>query len=890
MKGSTVWKFVLTALLLVWSIAELTPLEDQPDFKAFILEQASDNRADLERLIARAEKSLEAGEARTLYLALRQQADAESTDLQAQFFPHIEISPKNLERKNASILKVLNQRSKANLRKGLDLAGGTAFTLRIDESLDDPRAAEARLEEAVEIIRARVDGLGVSEPVIRPEPPNRLEVQMPGLNLDKDPEAAEAITKAARLDFREVWRGTRFGSVGAAPPDAVVGSFERLKTEPWNPNSPEARYEVMVLESENPTTGEILQDKLYVKAIPAFSGEVEDAAAVISQTGGFEVSIDFTGKGGDAFGELTRQIDRVDRQRGNKGRLAIVLDGKLYSAPPLAGEPGEPNRAITGGRASISGQFSQREAVELANVLNNPLAFDLVIDDMSLISPQLAEDARQASVNAAILGAVLVVAFMIAYYVSAGIVAVVSTMLNVVVILGVLASIGATLTLPGVAAVVLTIGMAVDANILIFERIREEQQNGKTLGNALVAGYQKAFSTIIDANVSTLITALILYYLGTGPVKGFGITLAIGIGASVFGALVISRAFLETLIGTGLVKKLIPRRFDKPFDFVPMAFRQKAFIASWCIVAAGIGGIITKGADIFGIDFRGGAEVTFNFDPEARDDLSITTILEVAQRENLGEVQPTFEQILGQDIERLTVQVDAEQGRIDQVENALRAAFPEAGLEKASQSLIGPSVSESIRWNAVTSVVVALVGILLYVALRFEVGFGVGAVVATIHDVLMTVGIYVLLGMIGIGSGQFSAPMVAAILMIVGYSINDTIVVFDRIREELELRPDMTLFDIINLAVNRTLSRTLLTSVTTLFAATSLFVFGAGVIQDYSLVFIIGILTGTFSSIFIASPVFFWWHKGSRQHVEEREQTARTYEWEIGGTKEKAKT
>ncbi|MFO8027941.1 MAG: protein translocase subunit SecF, partial [Opitutales bacterium] len=238
-----------------------------------------------------------------------------------------------------------------------------------------------------------------------------------------------------------------------------------------------------------------------------------------------------------------------------------------------------------------------------------------------------------------------------------------------------------------------------------------------------------------------------------------------------------------------------------------------------------------------------------------------------------------YQSLIGQDREVLKIQTPFDQAR--PVLEVLQNAFPEAGLEEAGINQIGPSVSKSIQWNALISVICALGGILLYVALRFEVGYGVGAVVATIHDALMTIGIFVICGALGIFvSGQFTAPMLAAILMIVGYSINDTIVVFDRIREELELNPGSNLRNIINIAISRVISRSLLTSITTLLAATSLYVFGAGIIIDFSFVFIIGILTGTFSSIFIASPVFYWWHKGDRRHVEERELTPKRYEWE----------
>jgi len=279
--------------------------------------------------------------------------------------------------------------------------------------------------------------------------------------------------------------------------------------------------------------------------------------------------------------------------------------------------------------------------------------------------------------------------------------------------------------------------------------------------------------------------------------------------------------------------------------------------------------------NILGKDFTGGDEMTVNY----TEKLAVGDILRVAEENDLGDVTAIYQSLIGEDREVLKIQTPFDQAR--PTLEVLQEAFPMAGLEEAGINQIGASVSKSIQWNALWSVLCALGGILLYVALRFEVGYGVGAVVATIHDVLMTVGIFVICGQFGLFvSGQFTAPMLAAILMIVGYSINDTIVVFDRIREELELNPGSNLRNIINLAISRVFSRSLLTSITTLLAATSLYVFGAGIITDFSFVFIVGILTGTFSSIFIASPVFYWWHKGDRRHVEERELTPKRYEWE----------
>ncbi|MGB0290041.1 MAG: protein translocase subunit SecF, partial [Opitutales bacterium] len=452
---------------------------------------------------------------------------------------------------------------------------------------------------------------------------------------------------------------------------------------------------------------------------------------------------------------------------------------------------------------------------------------------------------------------------------------VLSALVNVVIVLGVLSSLGATLTLPGVAALVLTLGMGVDANILIFERLREELKLGKSIKNAAAGAFQKVTSTIVDANVTTLITATILIWLGTGPVKGFGYTLAIGICASIFCALVVTRFLIDFLIHRAGVKQVLGLKLlgEMKIDF--LKYRRPAFLASWSLVLAGVVSVVMHHDNIMGIDFTGGDEMTIAFEEKIEGG----ELDAAAEQLGLGEVNPVYQTLIGEEREVLKIQTRFDQSRA--VLEGLQNIFPDAGLEEEAITQIGASVSSSIQWNAIWSVIAALGGILLYVALRFEMGYGIGAVVATVHDVLMTVGIFVLFGALGIFvSGQFTAPMLAAILMIVGYSINDTIVVFDRIREELELNPGTNLRAIIVTAINRVFSRSILTSLTTLLAAVSLYVFGAGVINDFAFVFIVGILTGTFSSIFIASPVFYWWHKGDRRHVEERELTPKTYEWQ----------
>jgi len=439
--------------------------------------------------------------------------------------------------------------------------------------------------------------------------------------------------------------------------------------------------------------------------------------------------------------------------------------------------------------------------------------------------------------------------------------------MNVGIILGVMASLGATMTLPGLVGIVLTIGMAVDANILIFERMREELAQGKNLKNALAAGFDKAFMTIMDAHVTQLAICAIMIWYGTGPIKGFGVTLAIGVFSTMFSVLVTSHLIMEWLIEKEIIKKFPMMHLFNTNNFDFLKYAKPAFICSWLIVLLGVGVIVYKGERVYGVDFAGGDVVNVAF----KQRLEPAQIRAVADAAKIGEVNSSYVSPLGGGTETLKIETAFDQS--GPLFIALQKAYPQAGLDKVGESRIGPTIGKEVRKNALISVALSMLVTLLYVAIRFEFGFGIGAVVASIHDIIMTIGIFVLFDF------QFSAPMVAAILSIAGYSINDTIVVFDRIREELKLNPTMKLHSVINLALNRVFSRSIMTSLTTLLAAVALFIFGTGVMKDLSFTFIIGILTGVFSSVFIASPIFYWWHKGDRKHVEAHADMAPKYEW-----------
>jgi SecD/SecF fusion protein len=889
MNRSNSWKLIFTALLTAISVSLILPFEDQELGEYALTQVTSEANAsnhaghekfseviDNLRLQLPSDQPID-------YAALRDYGKRNRLDYSAYFNPPqgvlgtvgsriipMLVKPgirsthiKDRDKRNDLVLRTLLKKSQAAIKRGLDLRGGIAFTmeatdLNVSADLDQASGASP-MDKVVEIMSERLNAFGVAETIVRKKGDRAIEVQIPDLTTKQDPGIINELQKPAKLEFRIV------NTNSEAPVPVQEG-------EEWT-DEEGIPYVALLRSDAQPN-----ERPIWVRRLWSADGEIiAEAYPRQDQMGGWEVGLDFTPEGGQAFGDLTGRIaEMADLTTGMPGRLAIVLDGQLESAPSV-------KERIGGGSAVITGNFSFREAKMLSDILNNPLKVSLSIGEQYEVSPTLAAGALSSSLNACILGAVLVIAFMIVWYKAGGLVAVLSVGLNVLLVIATLSGIfQATFTLPGMAALVLTIGMAVDANILIFERIREELRSGKSSENALEGGYAKAFSTIIDANLTTLITASILIWLGTGPVKGFGITLAIGIATSVFCALFVSRLFLTLLIKTGVQNLISLQKIEKTelktsIDF--LRYRKGAFLVSWIVVAIGIFSVYSKKDTILGIDFRGGEELVAGF---------TETIgageLEQSLQSNpeLGEVQHVYRSEVGsgEGASRLVLQTEA--GKSREALAHLQKNFPDATLVEEGLSNIGGSVSEQIKRDAIISVSVALLGILLYVALRFEMGYAIGAVVATIHDILMTVGLFVLIGYLSDGalcSGQFTAPMLASILMIVGYSINDTIVVFDRIREELELNPVTNLRKIVVLAINRVLSRSILTSFTTLLAATSLWIFGAGIINDFAFVFVIGILTGTFSSIFIASPIFYFWHRGDRKHVEEGELLPK-YDWQ----------
>lgn len=692
------------------------------------------------------------------------------------------------------------------IRLGLDLQGGTSFLIRLVPQTENG-ITPALLEQAVEVIRKRIDQYGVTEPVITPQGQDRILVQIAGLDTKQIEEAKSQLQRVAKLEF-------------AIVDDGGAGRVQRIQAgeEIMDPSLVLKPYKISKDSKES--------TQILVKRRPALTGDYVTKAFAFFDQQGYGVSLELNGEGAKIFDEVARQ---------NKGRqMAIVLDGDIISAPVLQSDH-------YNGRAQITGNFSDKEARDLASALENPLRVPVQIEETRSVSATLGSDSIRSGVLAGVSGLVLVMVFTFLYYRFAGLVAVVGLLINIVLLLGTMAMFNFTLTLPGIAGIILTIGMAVDANVLIYERLREEMAAGKSLSAALTGAYDKAFSAIFDANATTLITAMILFWQATGSVKGFSVTLMLGIIASMFSALLFTRTAFRWLVEKGSLKSismldLVPK---KSFDF--LGKRGIAVVVSFLLIGGSIAVFAVRGEKNFGIDFRGG-------DLLIVDSAQALSIAEARTAINDSGVVIQFER----EGTKQVLTFRSPQGTSDDVLKQLTSVFPDRGIVSIGQDTVGPQIGLEFAKSALIALGLGMLGILFYVTLRFEFSFALGAVVALLHDVIITLGVFSLIG------GELSLVMVGAILTIAGYSINDTIVVFDRIREGFMQGERGTVQSLMNTSINETLGRTLLTGGTTLLSVGALYFFGGSVLRDFSFAILIGILVGTYSSIYVASPVVLW--------------------------------
>ena len=796
-------------MVVLWSLYELYPPKGRDLIQYF--QQRAQNHDDAFGAIMRQAKKLQAAAPEKPYDNLK--AAIGTNDL-TRYFPFFEA--KEEADPIRFILNRLQREAAGRIRLGLDLQGGTSFLVRMGTgSITNSSDTGAALSQAVEVLRRRVDRFGVAEPLIQPQGKDKILVQLPGLSAASQQDAIDSIKRAAYLEFRLVHPQSK---------------------ELLDQGMIEPGYEPMKLKEVR--DGRPVTETLLVKKRPELTGS-SISRAMVGRGNLGEPNIQFTlnSQGAERFAEVTRE--NVHK------RLAIVLDGEVRSAPVI-------QTPIEAGSGEITGQFDYKEAQDLANVLENPLRAPLSLESSSEVSPTLGRDAIRGGINASLYGTLAVSAFMLLYYLTAGMVANVALILNIIILLGVMCSVGTTLTLPGIAGIVLTAGMAVDANVLIYERIREELAKGKSLRGAIAAGYSRAFGTIFDSHVTTLISSVILIFMGTGPIKGFGVALTIGVAASLFTSLVVTRLIFDGLLQRGWLKTikmfhLIPSNLK--LDFMKLA--RPAFITSWAIITIGVAYGFHRGQGSFGRDFIGGDTTTCTFKQRVEEG-RLRSALEAAGIKD-PRIQYQKNLLTGAQTLRLDTLSDTNNIVLATLQKVAPGNFTSSGHEH-----VGASVGKDISRSALIACLLSLFGILVYVAFRYEFSFAIGAVLAVIHDVLMTIGLYCLSGR------EFSATTVAALLTMIGFSTNDTIVIFDRIRESLKLGVRGTFKEVMNLALNQTLSRTIITSGTVFLATFSLYIFGGGEINDFAFTFLIGIVTGTYSSIYIASALVLWWHKGQR--------------------------
>lgn len=658
----------------------------------------------------------------------------------------------------------------------------------------------------------------------------------------------------ARINFTEGNYGTPFVGFVLPKDTSIVGQYLR------NPDVTAAfPPELKILWGAKPN-----DDGLYalyaIKKNPlddeaALGGDViSDASQDFDEFGRPNISMAMNSEGSAEWARLTAA------NVGNE--IAIVLDNLVYSAPTVNGE-------IRGGRSEITGDFTIAEAKDLANKLKSgKLPAPARIEQESIVGPTLGAESIRAGVISLVSGLILVLLFMIFYYTGGGIIANIALVLNIFYIFGLLASLGATLTLPGIAGIVLTIGMAVDANVIIFERIREEVRRGKGVRLALVDGFKHSYSAIIDANVTTLITAFILFYFGLGPVKGFATVLIIGIFSSLFTAVLISRVIFDWMLkkdrNVGFGGKATIGAFSN-INTDWLAKRKLAYTISGIIILAGVIGFFTRGFEL-GVDFQGGRSYHVRFEQpvnaaDVREDLNevfgATPVVKTVGSAN--ELKITTAYLIdstGTDVDSI-VEAALMSGLAGYLPQDRIIDMDEFNERFVMESItVQPTIADDIKNRALVATIVALIGIFLYLLVRFKKWqFSVGALAALAHDVLIVLGVYSLLhGILGF-SMEIDQPFIAAILTVIGYSINDTVIVFDRVREVIGENSKRTLAQNTNEAINLTLSRTLITSGTTLLVLLTLFLFGGEAIRGFSFAILLGVLVGTYSSIFVATPV-----------------------------------
>lgn len=704
------------------------------------------------------------------------------------------------------IWKIYPPKDKINL--GLDLQGGMQLLLQVELDKVPADARADATERAVKIIRTRIDEFGVKEPVISKQGRDQIVVQLPGLT-DRD-RAKDIVAKTAHLEFR------------------IVSDNTELIQKAEAGTVPEG-YEYKQYKNSNGTTSSALLSK----EVLLTGDHLTTASVGFGQYGDPIVQIEFDSEGAKTFDKITFQ--NIGKQ------MAIVLDGKIHSAPVIRDR-------IPNGHAQISGNFTNTEASDLSLVLRaGALPAPVNIIEERTVGPTLGRDSIEKGIKAGLIATALVFIFMPTYYLLAGLVADIGLVVYIIMVAGSLALFGSSLTLPGIAGFILSIGMAVDANVLISERMREELELGKTPRAAISSGYHRAFAAILDSNVTTLITSLFLFVFGTGPIKGFAVTLTFGLIASMFSSLVVTRVVFDFLSARNpnLSLKMIKLIGVTNFRFLRGRFFAYGF--SVLTLAIGVFAFTTRGQENFGVEFTGGTLIQIGY----QEPVKIDALRAALKKEGVDEssIQHYGEENLHQ------FAIKTKSGDVKKIEASASQVNKTLQVLKVDQ--VGPTVSGDLKNKALWAIFWSCLGILIYLSFRFEWKYAGSAVVALLHDTLFTFGVYALSGR------EINLSIVAALLTIMGFSVNDTIVTFDRIRENLKTVRKKSFSEIVELSINQTLGRTLLTSLTVLFGAFALFFFGGSGINDFAFTLCVGFGVGIYSTVFVASSILVDWKGGT---------------------------
>jgi SecD/SecF fusion protein len=813
-------------------------------------------------------------------------------------------------------------------RLGLDLQGGVQLVYEARPTKQQPTVTPDGLDRALDIMRSRVDALGVAEPELQRSGNDQIDVSLPGVkNAER---AADQVGTTAQMFFYD-WEPNVLDADCRTNPERVNGgqqpisglynavkraskcepqvdgnnttsglfyAFDKKSNEPINDGIPEESREALDddLEAQNLTEqAEILEVPEGVIVLRAEDrrepeeqqGEVDNwwvihdnpvlgGSDIKNPEQNFEngtggppiVTMEFSDKGREAFAKTTRAIAQrgVDNAPLNGGlqdpigashRFAIRLDNELISTPYINFR--ENPDGIDGSQgAQISGGFTIQTAQDLARLLKIgalPLRLELI--SRSQVSATLGQQALDQGLAAGLAGFAIVAVFLLIFYRVMGAIAVAALCIYALYLLALIKLIPITLTLPGIAGLILTIGVAADANIVIFERVKEEIRHGRSISAGIAQGYKKGFATIVDANIVTLLVAFILFILATAGVKGFAFVLGIGTMVSLFTAVLVTQAILLSMRGSRLLKRpsaLGAGKKRKPITFDFMGASRWFFSMSGMILLACTLAIAANGLN-FGIDFESGTRVTAALERAA----SVEQVRDAVEPAGFGDakIQTIRNEELGPNVVQIADEVS---GKTNQLTDALDREFGIRGEPEVSE--IGPTFGQSVANSALVAIIASLSVISIYIALRFEWKFAVPVLIALMHDILITAGIYALVGR------EVTTSTVAALLTILGFSLYDTIIVFDRIRENVPRMPSAAFSQIVNRSMSEVIVRSLATSFCTALPVIALFLFGGETLKDFAFALLIGTLSGTYSSVFIAGPVLVHW--------KEREPVYRT--------------